>query len=286
MESQYFVYVYFDPATLMPFYVGKGKNQRHRFHIREAFKYKAGDKQVRHLNIPKIKKILSIMELAKEPVVTKVFWGSHEECLTEECRLVSLYGRYPNGPLLNQTDGGDGTCGYKHSPETRNLFSQQRKGKAVTKHSEEHKQRMCEDNAGGRATRKKVLKLLPNGTVLATFESMTAAAKSVGWTKNNFSHAVVKDGSLPLQGAFYRYEASDDIAIDGIRDAATLIAQRDKADRNARAAKAVRKVSGSEVTIYESIKDAARAHPEIKYATLWSAIKHGRAQGGAVWTYL
>ena len=36
---------------------------------------------------------------------------------------------------------------------------------------------------------------------------------------------------------------------------------------------------------YESIKDAARDNPQIKYATIWAAIKNGRVLSGARWRY-
>jgi hypothetical protein len=113
---------------------------------------------------------------------------------------------------------------------------------------------------------------------------MTAAAKSIGWTKNNFSY-IVKDGSLPHDGFFYRYEGSEDISPDGIRDANELFVKRDRANRNVRSAKPVKKIINGSELVYESVKAAARDHPEIKYATLWAAIKHGRVLNGAAWHY-
>lgn len=114
---------------------------------------------------------------------------------------------------------------------------------------------------------------------------MAAAAKSVGWTKNNFSHAVVKDGSLPLEGFFYRYECSSDIAPEGIKNASELIARRDKADRNVRSGKPVQKLNedGEIVATYESLKAAAAAHPEVRYGTMWQAMKKGRKCAGYFW---
>jgi len=240
---------------------------------------------VRYQNIPKIKKIRALLEEDKEPVICKVFYGSHEECLEEEKRLIKNIGRKPHGPLLNLTDGGDGTAGFNHSPETRKLFSKQRKGKAVTHHTEEWKQRLREDNKGGKATRKKVCKFDLEGNLIETFESMIAAARSVDMTKNNFAFWVVRDGSIPRDGHFYRYEGSDDIIPSGIKDAERLIARREQHKRSALAGKRVKKLMGDNEIIYESIKEASRHHPEIKYATLWASLKYGRTCAGARWVY-
>ena len=196
-------------------------------------------------------------------------------------------GRTPNGPLTNQTDGGDGTEGYEHSEATKVLFSRQRKGKGHP-HTEAHKQRLREDNRGGAATRKQVLKLTLEGEQVATYPSMKALADELGLTKNNCSFAVVRDGSIPRDGFFYRYTDSADITPEGIKNAADLIKRREMHERGALSGKATQKLTpeGEVIATYESIRAAVAANPDTKYAALWAAVKHDRLYAGARWKYV
>lgn len=274
---------------MQPFYVGKGTKQRSLFHLWEAKKYRDGTlNKVRFLNIPKIKKIIDIFESGREPLVSKVFYGSNAECCNEEMRLICLIGRAANGgPLLNLTDGGDGTSGYTKSLDQRAAMSAARKGKPGHPHSEAHKQRLREDNRGGAATRKQVVKLTLEGEQVGVYPSMKALADELGMTKNNCSVAVVKDGSLPHNGFFYRYTGSTDITPEGIKDAAALIEQRYRADNGLRGAKAIQKLTpkGDVLATYESVRAAVAANPDTKYAALWAAAKHHRVYAGARWSY-
>lgn len=285
-KSQYYVYIYYDPDTMIPFYVGKGHNYRYRFHIYEAQNY-GKKKAVRFLNIPKIKKIKSLLDSGKEPLIIKVFHGTHEACLNEEVRLISLFGKSPRGPLLNMTEGGDGTCGYHHTDKTRELLSRQKKGKAVTRHSEEWKQHLREHNSGGIATSKKVCKLTLNGEIIQTYPSMTALAKKLGMLKGNCLAYVVKDGSMPRDGFFYRYANSSDITPYGIKNAEKLILYRARHEAGNLAGKAVvrKSLGGEPLEEFQTIREAAASVPHIKYATLWAAIKYGRKCAESFWSY-
>ena len=240
------------------------------------------------------------------------------DALKLERELISRFGRrnLNEGILSNLTDGGEGgqrvvwtdqmrerkriqmtgpgspTYGVGHSKEAREKMSKSQKARAAaglqSRHSEAHKQKLREDNKGGQATRKVVLKLLPDGTLIERFPSMTAAARSIGMTKNNFSHSVVKDGSIPRDGYFYRYEDSPDILPMGVANANELIAHRDKHLRHALAGKPVIKVDpldGSEIARYESCKEAARQNPNAKYDTLKAAIRYDRKYMGFIWKY-
>lgn len=273
---------------MQPFYVGKGAKQRWKFHLWEAGKYKAGTlNKVRFVNMPKVKKIIEIWDSGNEPIITKVFFGSDNECSNEEIKLIAAIGRLPNGPLLNMTDGGDGTSGYKRSPEQCAAMSLIRKGKPGRPHTEDHKQKMRERNKGGEATRKSVSRFTLNGSVIDAYPSLSALAKEIGMTKGNTLAYVVKDGSLPYQGLFYRYSESDDITPDGIKDAVKLIERRKVVDRGAVSVKPISKVSldGDVLALYESVRAAEAANPETKYAALWAAVKYNRAYKGFRWCY-
>ena len=146
----YYVYVYVrEDGT--PYYIGKGKGQR-------AYSNQHS------INLPTDKsRIVFIFKDLSEN-------DAHEL----ECLLIKFHGRKDNdtGVLRNMTDGGEGTSGYKHTAETKQIMkgkkhtdetikkmSDARKGKIPwnkgkpspckgKKHSEEFKQKRSEATKG------------------------------------------------------------------------------------------------------------------------------------------
>jgi hypothetical protein len=121
----YYVYVYYDPRKnpAEPIYVGKGKGRRLLHHTACA------------RNPLLERKISHIRDAGLEPIVIKEHNDlDHADAVKIEIELIAKYGRADQGTgtLCNFTDGGEGTYGYKHKPETKLLFSQQRKGKKQT----------------------------------------------------------------------------------------------------------------------------------------------------------
>lgn len=121
-----YVYVYFDPRSIppTPIYVGKGTGRRIRYH----WDKKCDNNCFRG-------KLNSLRTLGLAPIIVKVFDGlTHSEASLIEAQLIQAYGRIASGTgtLCNFTDGYDGTWGYTHREETKQLFSQQRKGKKQT----------------------------------------------------------------------------------------------------------------------------------------------------------
>lgn len=123
--NKYYVYVYYDPRKEPPepIYVGRGNGKRAYKHLTKC------------TNSILEAKINHIRDVGKEPIVEKVSCDlNFEDASALERQLILQYGRINigTGTLCNFTDGGDGTCGYKHSEETKKLFSEQRKGKKQT----------------------------------------------------------------------------------------------------------------------------------------------------------
>jgi len=129
-----YVYTLVDPRNNLPFYVGKGVGRRCFFHSWEARNTK---------NISrKLNKIRQLHNHGVEAVIRKVEENvTDEQAKDLECLLIEEM-RDLGIKLTNMTDGGDGTVGYKQSPETI----------AKTRHdwTDEQKQKISESLKGER----------------------------------------------------------------------------------------------------------------------------------------
>lgn len=128
VSSDYLVYVYLDPRLpgkyfynswyfdYEPFYVGKGTEYRVEFHYWKALST-AG-----HSTSRKINRIRSIIKCSQKPIIYRVRENLLEDdAFSLERELIKLIGRkdLERGPLLNLTDGGEGSSGKIVSKETR-----------------------------------------------------------------------------------------------------------------------------------------------------------------------
>lgn len=122
-RNDYYVYIYYDPrkTPVEPIYVGKGIDKRMYCHLRPTCKNNILKGKIKHMR-----------ENGLEPIVKKLKENlTNEESIKIEKELILKFGRINNntGILCNYTDGGFGTDGYKHKPETIELYSQMRRGK-------------------------------------------------------------------------------------------------------------------------------------------------------------
>lgn len=106
LSEIYYVYVYIDPLTNDPIYVGKGKGHRAKWHASQ----RASTSVKSHL----INRIKKIRRLGAEPIIVFLIQNVDEEFahLVEQ-EAISKFGRRDLGlgPLLNRTDGGEGSSG-------------------------------------------------------------------------------------------------------------------------------------------------------------------------------
>ena len=109
MRRDYYVYFLFREEGGEPFYVGKGTRNRWAGHEKDAL---AGGSSHKARIIRKI--IIELSHLPKKKIAEGL---TEEEAFALEVRLIADIGRYPNGPLVNKTDGGDGVSGFKFSEE-------------------------------------------------------------------------------------------------------------------------------------------------------------------------
>jgi hypothetical protein len=147
VKKDYYVYLFLRPRNskyaprYTPYYVGKGRGKR-------AFAFKRTIPRPSDPNL-----IVFVREQMTE-----------EEAFALEKYCIALYGRIDNGTgiLRNLTNGGEGSSGFRHSPETRARLSEMRKGMKLSeeqcrriaamhrgrKKSEETRRRISESQKG------------------------------------------------------------------------------------------------------------------------------------------
>lgn len=120
VRSRFVTYIYFDPKSGMPRYVGKGNAGRPANHLN-----KSSNPQLDNLIKKRIKEGYEV-----KPIILEA--ESNDDAVEMEELLIALIGREDLGlgPLFNHTDGGDGgTPGRVISPETCERISRSLKGK-------------------------------------------------------------------------------------------------------------------------------------------------------------
>jgi len=146
---EYYTYLYIDPKTDKPIYVGIGSGYRAKSHFAPSRTYKLGNV------LRKRKREGHYIE----PIIH--FEEDFKTCQEMEKFWISFYGRenLGTGTLFNLTDGGEGTIGRKgHIPwnkgvpmtdETKEKVSQSLQGNGLGKpKSEEMRRKLSESKKG------------------------------------------------------------------------------------------------------------------------------------------
>lgn len=123
--KEFYVYAYIDPATGVPFYIGKGYGKRAWRHFEPHARRK------RSLFYNKLNKMLKTGDIPD--VVLVLVALTEAEALFWESFLIFAIGRRTDpdnpGPLCNLTNGGEGCTGMRHGVETRKRLSEMMLGK-------------------------------------------------------------------------------------------------------------------------------------------------------------
>ena len=145
---EFYVYHLIDPVNGMPFYVGKGKNNRMYEHEISVLNGK-----IPHNNKLLFYKIKKVLVNSKNIQYTKIKENIDEkESFLLEIQEIKKYGRKNNktGILCNLTDGGEGTSGHQHDKKTRQKMSNKSKEKYRINISKQNFKIACKKNQGKR----------------------------------------------------------------------------------------------------------------------------------------
>lgn len=222
----YYIYVYLDPRksgnyiygefnfNFEPFYVGKGRNHRHRIHL---LKVKRGD----YKNLPKYHTIKKILDENLEPIIIKYRTDLLEkDAFNLEKNMIEIIGRKDlnKGPLRNLSNGGEGNGERKFTEEHRINLSLSMRGKSSEKQkahlksihekmkgnkrtlgfkfTEESKKKLAESHY------KPVFQIGENGEILNEFASIKDAENYIGVSIKR----VLRGGGKTAGGFFWRYK--------------------------------------------------------------------------------
>lgn len=186
-SAKFYVYVYCDPRTKIPFYVGKGTGFRSRRHLLDCLK-EHGRFYGNHF----YRKLRKLLREGVSPQIVKVFEGGERQCHQTEQTLIASYGRKcDGGPLCNYTTGGEG---FKHSEETKKHLSKVRHTKEwnakISKTLKGRPATLQRTQAAYEASRCPVEAFdIGTGEILHTFESQMEAEKS-GFHHIGISHTI------------------------------------------------------------------------------------------------
>ena len=146
MPDGYYVYAHIKAGTSEIFYIGKGTGNRAYQKCGRSNRWK------NYVN----KYGLEVLFLRSNL--------SNEEASKYEIEKIGEIGRLDtgNGPLINMTDGGEGTSGKLHTAESKELMSERAKGRKL---SEETKKKLSDANIGKKASSetKKKLSMMRSG---------------------------------------------------------------------------------------------------------------------------
>ena len=134
---KYYVYIYKNPITFDPFYVGKGCGNRAYSHLEKAKNIRKGSRE--SLCIVECRRLLKD---GFEPIIEIIINNLTEsEALIIERQFISSFGRRNNntGILTNMTDGGESFDGLVRTKLHYERIVESRKG---YKHSEQTKQKL------------------------------------------------------------------------------------------------------------------------------------------------
>lgn len=167
-----------------PIYIGKGRRNRLYEHLHSNSLKK---------NSFKNNKIKNILKENFKPIIIKLKENlTEQDAFSLEKEYISKIKRYPEGPLTNLTDGGEGPTGLKHTPEAKEKMSNTWFGNADPwnkgkKMSEEYRKTLSDAHLG---------QIIPESTRLAVSKAHKGKKQTVEWIEKKVNSMCKKTYKL------------------------------------------------------------------------------------------
>lgn len=190
---------------------------------------------------------------------------------------------------LNIIDGGRGNA-HKYGGTFKERISKTRKLKILqgeivpTKHTEEHKRRMRENNPGGKATAKAIHQIDTSGHVIKTWPSSRSAGVDLGFKNwRNLSASANKRTTQTAYGFYWRWVGDSDVVSDYLTTIDEL--ERVRTDRACRAGRQILQLSmtGDLISVWKNMCEVAK-HLHLDNSSISLAIKKRKPCAGYYWT--
>lgn len=286
VNSRFYVYELCNPITKLPFYVGKGTRHRCKTHFTKKYLYEG-------YNFGKQNEIKEILTNNNQ-VLVKIVHNTDDEndALSIEIQLIALYGRrdIKTGILTNLTNGGERSTGYHHTVSSKQKISNTRNqriksGKILpVKHTEEWKQHLRENNAGGKATSKQIYQINTDGSIIKLWNSTKHAGESLNIkTWRNISDCANKYPSRTVGGFYWRWEDDSSVVNNKLTGIEELNLCR--LDRSLKSGKSLRQVNANtnEIKIWKNQSECARQLKLKNTSSISQAIKSGKLYLNCLW---
>lgn len=150
------------------------------------------------------------------------------------------------------------------------------------KHTEEHKQKLRENNPGGKATAKPICQVDSTTGVVTLWKSARAAGVALGVKQWRNISTAVRNPHQTVGGFYWRWPDDSNI-VDGV-----LVGVEElnsvRCDNAMRAGKQVQQLDteGNLLTAWKNMSEASRG-TGIKTSNISSAVKSGKKAGGYYW---
>ena len=114
--ARLYAYIYIDPLTNVPFYVGKGSRDRATSHMAPSAK----------TNVALRSKLEKLKKVGLKPIISIIRVSTHDAAFAIERFLVAIFGKKcdKSGDLYNLSDGGDGPHNLVRSEEAKRKTSE------------------------------------------------------------------------------------------------------------------------------------------------------------------
>lgn len=129
----YYNYLYIDPTDNKIFYIGKGTGKRSTEHLCDVKKHRIPN----HRNYPFYKKIKSLLDIGKVPIIVVLNYTQNEQDAYTQERVLIEKAKNNNQPLCNLSNGGDGFTSEENSISSKKRWANPEYRKKMSKISGE-----------------------------------------------------------------------------------------------------------------------------------------------------